>query len=476
MLEVFSDSIRSIISQPIAKKDDVFDVITKSKVYLKLLIIQASIFADEERPDEANLCFLEAVEYCYQDSELLQLWILAMVQAGHRTIALEVLSFLIKNFPDNFKLHTLLGALYQATNKVSKSRDVIQTFFVMHPIHQSSASRPGLLRIFHSIGMQNTLFKIRYNKHGIAINRSGGHFALKRLMDREDYSFTNYHISRDNINSAPPDKNFDLLLNSIADPDLEKQSLLSLNTYLSQRPDVPVINHPTRVMAISRDENYRRFSQINGIFFPKTHRIMGLSKVPYTIADEIKAEGFEYPFIIREVGTHTGISTELIEDRDALIHYLTDNPSLIYYVIEYIDSKNEAGEYSKFRFFCIDGQLYPVIYHVDKWWNVHGDNRKTFMINRAWALDREKRFLANPASVLGDNAYKLLQSLYSLVKLDFFGIDGTQLADGTILLFELNPSMRHKFNHAEAFPYMTPYLDNVTDAFTNMVNNRAKGC
>jgi hypothetical protein len=63
--------------------------------------------------------------------------------------------------------------------------------------------------------------------------------------------------------------------------------------------------------------------------------------------------------------------------------------------------------------------------------------------------------------------------VHGVAKLDFFGVDFNVLDDGRILIFEMNPAMRHSFEHAQNFPYLIPHAQRITDAFQAMITSRA---
>ena len=46
------------------------------------------------------------------------------------------------------------------------------------------------------------------------------------------------------------------------------------------------------------------------------------------------------------------------------------------------------------------------------------------------------------------------------------------LADGGMFIFELNPAMRHNYDHAGNFPYTRPHLDRISAAFNEMVQRK----
>ena len=138
-----------------------------------------------------------------------------------------------------------------------------------------------------------------------------------------------------------------------------------------------------------------------------------------------------------------------------------------------MDCSYRDDYYRKLRLFCIDGKLYPVVCHIDQVWNVHGGNPKTLMKTNDWMQDEEKSFLNDPKAYVGADNYRLLENLHDIIKLDFFGVDFNLMADNSILIYELNPAMRHSLVHAESLPYLTPSLQVISDAFARMTIDRA---
>ena len=113
-----------------------------------------------------------------------------------------------------------------------------------------------------------------------------------------------------------------------------------------------------------------------------------------------------------------------------------------------------------------------MVCHIDRVWNVHGDNRKDVMLQHKWMMEEEARFASDCKGHLGADAYQALHAIHGVIGLDFFGIDFTVRPDGSILVYELNPAMRHSYKHAKNFPYLQPSLDAITQAFNRMILDR----
>jgi len=401
---------------------------------------------------------------------------ITLAESHHYEEAKRVLEGLLEALPASRDLHTWLGSLYRAVGEDEKSVETIRGFFGRHPNQFLKSKRKDAPSILCAFGVENTEYRLGRSRDGRASKkRRGGHFNLEYLLNEASYSFNNYSIVENNINRLDLKGHYDLLLNTIADPDVEMASLKALAQFVDAHPELPVINHPAQVIPTSRDGNYQTFKHVEGIHFPHTERLYAIGREANEIADDIERRGFAYPFIMRQPGTHTARSTELVVGRDELVSYITDAQSDCYYVIEFVPNASAEGHYSKIRFFAIDGILYPVVYHVDQVWNVHGGNRKTFMADHDWMQAREAEFLNDPASVIGTEVHERLKKIPALIGLDFFGFDCTVQDDGTVLIFELNPAMRHSFDHAANFEYMRSHMQAITDAFTQMVETRIQG-
>ncbi|MBO6505798.1 MAG: tetratricopeptide repeat protein [Kordiimonadaceae bacterium] len=410
-----------------------------------------------------------------KDAEDLRQTGAVLLAAGRLQLALKVYEQLVQQDPTSHDDHTRLAALYRNANGEDMARDFLQSYFAKNPVEREFAgdSQPSKGAILSVTGYDKSIYKVGKRGDGsYKCYRSGGHFMLRYLVDMHDYDVTSYVVARDNLSRIQPTGKQDLLLNTIADPDTEHASLISLEKYVVGHPPASLINHPTEVLKTTRDGNYDRLHSIDGIRFPKTMRFASANVSSDELATAIETEGFEYPFIVRRTGTHTAVSTKLIEHRSALEAYITDADGEELYVIEFVENRSPEGHFTKMRFFAIDGALYPVVHHIDEVWNVHGGNRKTFMANNEWMLEKEQQFMNDPASILGDQVYGLLQSLPAMIGLDFFGFDFTILPDDNVLIFELNPAMRHSFDHADNFSYLEPHMQAVSDAFANMVDRK----
>ena len=95
-------------------------------------------------------------------------------------------------------------------------------------------------------------------------------------------------------------------------------------------------------------------------------------------------------------------------------------------------------------------------------WYVRGhDHARQLMLENKWMIGEKLSFLNDPESYLGKACYHSLESISKIIKLDYFGIDFTKLADGRLLVFEANAAMNHHYQFVSDFPFQESYLDDV---------------
>jgi len=210
-----------------------------------------------------------------------------------------------------------------------------------------------------------------------------------------------------------------------------------------------------------------------GIRFPETHRVEFDDSSAKDVAATMVRLGLDdAQVILRATGTHTARSTGLIGNRADLDAYVGNGTlSGPHYLIRYVESLWRDEYFRKLRLFCIDGTLHPVVCHLDKIWNVHGGNRKDIMRHDDELMNEEKQFLSDWRSYVGTANADRLESLVPLVGLEFFGIDFT-FDDAGLLIYEMNPAMRHSFDHAKDFAYKLPHDQAITEAFSGMLDRR----
>ncbi|MBL6933086.1 MAG: hypothetical protein ISR45_09075 [Rhodospirillales bacterium] len=389
--------------------------------------------------------------------------------------ALVLYSDLARKYPIelNYQLH--VSALLHFLGKYEEARRILESGVSSRPYTLKVGKGEPEARILRLRGIQNGFFNLVKKRKGYTIKMTGGGFSNSYLIDPGRYLSINYLVHDGNLlkdERIPP---FDIIVNAIADPDIEGDSLNIVSDFIANNPDFPLINAPEQVIQTTRDNNYRRLNAIEGIIFPRTVRLSSKEYSLKVLETFVSLNHFDFPFLVREAGTQTGKSFAMVDTLEELQERLEKPAPHGFYLIEYIEDLFRGEYFRKMRFFFIDGFLYPVVCHIDQIWNVHGSNRKEFMAAHDWMLDEEKNFLSDPRSYLGEEIYSRIAALHEHVGLDFFGVDFTVTGKGDVLIYELNPAMRHSFDHARNFPYMNAHMQDITDAFNDMVQTRLAG-
>lgn len=394
------------------------------------------------------------------------------LKQGKLPYALASYMELAKKFPKVLAYHIQYSAILYYLGKREAARKAIDKGVAIRPYLFKPTTPDPEGKILRLRGVQKAFFTLDHIGPAYEVKVTGGGFSTAHLMDLGRFWSIDYLVSHGNLPADRRLPSFDIIVNSIADADVEDDSLKTISDFAKMNPDRPLINAPDRVMQTTRDSNYRRLKDIEGIIFPKTYRHACGNFSLDELDRFVQAGDLSFPFLVRESGTQSGKSFDLVASLEALQGRLEKPIQGDYYLIEFIEEKFREKYFRKIRFFCIDGKLYPVVCHVDQIWNVHGFNRLQFMAANEWMVDEEKRFLSDPKGYLGKDIYDRIRSLYEIVGLDFYGLDFTVTGQGDVLIYELNPAMRHSFDHAKNFPYMGRHMQNISDAFNDMIVSR----
>jgi glutathione synthase/RimK-type ligase-like ATP-grasp enzyme len=229
-----------------------------------------------------------------------------------------------------------------------------------------------------------------------------------------------------------------LIFNQIAEPDTHRGALERC-IELCDQVNTTVINHPRHVLRTTRDQVAQILQGIPVVVVPRTQRFVPAS--PDEVFSRAHAESFDFPFIVRIAGEHGGrwmVRIDGPEDH-ARLHALPFD-GRPFYLIEYIDCRDERGLYNKQRIAMIDGE--PMLRHAlnGRDWVVLGNDRRAMVEREGWeglaALEAglESELLPRVAAGCREIARRL--------RLEYFGIDGCMRPDGSLVVFEANANMK----------------------------------
>ena len=229
-----------------------------------------------------------------------------------------------------------------------------------------------------------------------------------------------------------------LIFNEISDPDSHHGALKRCEVLCNQI-QLPVINHPSKILKTTRDNIPVLLKDIPGLEVPET--ISLTPRTPEDIFTEIDRAGLVFPVIVRLAGSHGGISSILITGRDDIdkLHVYPFDGSK-FYLTEFVDYVSDDGYYRKYRIVVIDGV--PLYRHhlIDRKWMIHASSSK-FMEENSFLKDESialrKAFDNQTAPMIRPAIDEITRRL----QLEYYGIDCNIDGQGNILIFEVNANM-----------------------------------
>ena len=366
-----------------------------------------------------------------------------------------------------------LSATLRRKGKQADARELLVRATHLRPLElpsRMSATGPIILRP-RCIDAANYCV-VKQPGGGFRRKYKGGHFALRDLLPNHSGNLVTANL----VGGAPGPlyaaPTADLFINTVACADRSRASLNAMSRFLEDRPGLPVINRPEAVALTTRDGNFERLADVEGARFPLTLRLVIDAPEPVLFGRIAKA-GFSLPLIIRATGRQTGRELHFCTTRtqvaEALREFALSGEA---YVIAYIDSRGAKPFFQKARAFFINGAIYPVAWLTSDNWQIHSGDRYRIMTKDLRYQAEERHYLKDPEAACGSKAWRALHEVNSRLGLDFAGIDFSVCPDGDLLIFEANAAMRHNFDHVPAFGYTKPYLERISRAFADMVDQR----
>ncbi len=129
------------------------------------------------------------------------------------------------------------------------------------------------------------------------------------------------------------------------------------------------------------------------------------------------------------------------------------------------------GYYRKYRVIFIDREPYPYHLAIGSQWLLHYFSAD--MLSDAWKLQEERRFLDDPAQVLGARAWPRCAPSARAWSWTYCGIDFSLLPDGRVLVFETNATMLvHPEVEEDGLRFKNAYVQKIFDAFDVLMTRR----
>ena len=223
-------------------------------------------------------------------------------------------------------------------------------------------------------------------------------------------------------------------VNLVTDPDRNPKVLRAIEQLL-KRHRGRVVNRPAAVMQTTRERIARRAATIPGLIAPVTIRLPAAA----TARRRVVAD-FAFPAILREAGTHGGVTARLVAAAGELETALGNTPGP-HLLTTFVDSRRADGLVRKLRVFFIGGV--PIVRHLlaSDHWNVHAADRARVLAHAPALREQEETLVTAGFDALPLPAQGGLTALAAATGLDFIGVDFGLAEDGRAILFEANATM-----------------------------------
>lgn len=229
---------------------------------------------------------------------------------------------------------------------------------------------------------------------------------------------------------------YDLVIDAIGESVDALPALAAAHGFIAAQ-DKPSLNDPLRVHGTARDALAVTLAGIAGCAVAPVRRVAQA---------ELTQVAGDFPLLVRPADSHGGKGLERIDDVAGLAAYAARVPAAAYDSGAFVDYRSPDGFYRKYRVMFVDGVPYPYHLALNDTWMIH--YYRAPMGEHEWMRDEERRFLETPEEALaGWNS--AVRAIGAAVGLDYFGIDCTVLADGTLFVFEADAAMLvHGFDPA----------------------------
>lgn len=251
---------------------------------------------------------------------------------------------------------------------------------------------------------------------------------------------------------------YDVVFNAIAESD-EAVPYLHLARRFIDAQDRRAINAPENVVRLGRRHLGESLANVACSVAPLAEvrrDALGRGEVP-----------FEYPLVLRPVGSHAGHDLARIDSREELAEYIERVAAPSLFVSPFVDYSRE-GLYRKYRIVFVGGKPFPVHLAISPNWMVHYYNAP--MSEHQWMRDEEAAFMADLQSVFSGELYEALIGVARALDLEYFGIDCTIGPDGRLFVFEADTAMLvHSSDPVELYPYKHEYVPRIYRALEGLI-------
>jgi hypothetical protein len=302
----------------------------------------------------------------------------------------------------------------------------------------------------------------------------GGNTPIEFLLEQSGIELLTLYVV-DGIELPVPPPDHDVAIVIASDSEECRDALRKIERAAPNWPR-PLLNPPHLVGNLDRDKLHRLLQGIEGLDIPATSaltraQLSALAEPGHSAGDG--GETLQFPIIVRPRGSHAGVGLAKVADRAALGRYLTERPEPEFFASRFVDYADDDGLFRKYRVVFIDGRPYACHMAIADRWDI-------WYLNAGMAFSESKRLEEANFMQTFDAGFALchrhaLAALAERVGLDYFTVDCAENKDGKLLIFEAdNTAVVHNMDSPDLFPYKSPQMRKIFQAFAAMLSRRAQ--
>jgi hypothetical protein len=299
----------------------------------------------------------------------------------------------------------------------------------------------------------------------------GGNTPIEFLLENSGIELlTLYVVAGVELPAPLPDHDVAVVIAS--DSDQCREALRKIDRVAPRWPR-PLLNPPRLVGNLDRDKLHRLLSGIEGLDIPVTAAATRAQLQELALSDADFAADFEFPIIVRPLGSHAGAGLARIDDRAAIGRYLAGRPEPEFFVSRFVDYAGDDGLFRKYRIVIVDGRPYACHMAIADRWDI-------WYLNAGMAFSESKRreeenFMRTFDQDFAARHHRALAAMIERIGLDYFTVDCAENRRGELLIFEAdNTAVVHNMDSPELFPYKAPQMCLIFEAFAAMLSRRAR--
>jgi glutathione synthase/RimK-type ligase-like ATP-grasp enzyme len=299
----------------------------------------------------------------------------------------------------------------------------------------------------------------------------GGNTPIEFLLENSGIELlTLYVVAGVELPAPLPDHDVAVVIAS--DSDQCREALRKIDRAAPRWPR-PLLNPPRLVGNLDRDKLHRLLSGIEGLDIPVTAAATRAQLQELALSDADFAADFEFPIIVRPLGSHAGAGLARIDDRAAIGRYLAGRPEPEFFVSRFVDYAGDDGLFRKYRIVIVDGRPYACHMAIADRWDI-------WYLNAGMAFSESKRreeenFMRTFDQDFAARHHRALAAMIERIGLDYFTVDCAENRRGELLIFEAdNTAVVHNMDSPELFPYKAPQMCLIFEAFAAMLSRRAR--